>query len=231
MPSNILDTFGPLRLREGAGGDYKNGLCFMEAVSWLASEGATDRPECACPVLGKFAIALNDRMDSASRQKLLPLVLPMTGTRSPDHEQMRAEYIVLRVIREIVPVAFDAVGLPDHAKAMREAKDLFAAAKAAKAAAKAAYAAAYSAAYAANAANAAAKAANAAAKAAKAAKAAYAAYAAANAAAYAAKQDLLLNCIPILEGAIMLGPNASDQWDIYKPRAEALGAFAAEHLG
>lgn len=230
MPSNILDTFGPLRLREGAGGDYKNGLCFMEAVSWLASEGATDRPECACPVLGEFAIGLNDAMDSASRQKLLPLVLPMTGTRSPDHEQMRAEYIVLRVIREIVPVAFDAVGLPDHAKAMREAKDL-SAARAAAHAADAVNAFAYAAANAAlrAAVRAAARAVADAAHAANAVNAA--ARAVAHAAAHDGRQDLLLSCIPILEGAIMLGPNASDQWDIYKPRAEALGAFAAEHLG
>lgn len=183
----MADIVPPLSLRSGPGGDYANGLCVMEAVAWMASEGATDHPECACPVLGAFAIRLNDRLNDENRQKLKPLILPLTGSRSKAHEQARVEYLVLAVTTRILPQVFEA-RWPEHAKALRECKTMADVKKAT------ANAAAYAAAYATDAAN-------------------------------ATRQDLLLQCIPILREAIMLGPNGADKWPVYEPRAKALAEF------
>lgn len=92
----------PLTLRRGAGKGWENGLCFMEAAAWLAGEEATDRPKCACPVLGKFGIAINDLAEHDQRQKLLPLAYRMAGTNSHDHEERRAAFIAKHVRRAML---------------------------------------------------------------------------------------------------------------------------------
>lgn len=240
-----IEAYGPLRLRSGSGGSWDNGLCVMETVHWLsgakdAGETPTDSPDCACPVLGAFAIRLNDSLNDRNRQKLLPLALPLTGTRSPEHEQARDEFLVMAVINRILPQVFEK-RWPEHAKAMREAETLQEAREVCLSAEKdasadAAYAYAY--AYAADSADAAASAAYAAyaAAAADAATAADAADAHADAAyaaaAYAAaadaadaRQSILLQCIPILKEAIELGPNAGDQWPEFESRARELGEY------
>lgn len=246
-----IEAYGPLRLRSGSGGSWDNGLCVMETVHWLsgakdAGETPTDSPDCACPVLGAFAIRLNDSLNDRNRQKLLPLALPLTGTRSKEHEKARAEFLVMAVINRILPQVFEK-RWPEHAKAMREAETLqearevcLSAEKDASADAAYAYAYAYaaadaaasasaaSAAYAAAAADAA-TAATAAAAADAHADAAHAAYAAAAYAAAAdaadARQSILLQCIPILKEAIELGPNAGDQWPEFESRARELGEY------
>ena len=230
-----MNNFGKLDLRSGPGGDYKNGLCLMEAVAWMANEGATDAPECACPVLGRFAIRLNDNLNDENRQQLRKLILPMTGTRSKEHEKLRSEYLVLNVARKIVSLAFDKANLSEHAEAFRSVKDideLRDVAKKARSAADAgityADAAAAAAAYAAYTADAA--------DALAVAVTAYAALADAASAAdggnayAAARQETYLKSIPILEEAIKLGPNAADQWPKYLPRAEALAVFVEKEL-
>jgi hypothetical protein len=100
----MLNTslFGPLKLRRGAGGDYKNGLCFMEAAAWLAGEEATDKPECACPVLGTYGILINDHMSDATRQKLLPLAYEMAGTRDQASEEKREKFLAKHTRRMIL---------------------------------------------------------------------------------------------------------------------------------
>lgn len=215
---SINNQFKKLRLRQGAGGSYKNGLCVMEAVAWMNNESANDHPECACPVIANFAIKLNDNLNDDNRQQLTSLIIPITGTKSDKHQQARADLIVMRVGAEIIPLAFDAIGLKDHAEAMRKCtnkgklREVMLNAK--SAAADAAYAAADADAY---------DAAYAAADAAAYDAAAYAA----DAAAYAAdaKQEIFLKCIPILKEAIEIGPNGSDSFGVYQPRIVALSEF------
>ena len=92
----------PLTLRRGAGKGWENGLCFMEAAAWLAGEEATDRPKCACPILGKFGIAINDLAEHHQRQKLLPLAYRMAGTNSPEHAEARTAFITKHVRRAML---------------------------------------------------------------------------------------------------------------------------------
>jgi hypothetical protein len=203
-----MTYFQPLTLRAGAGGDYKNGLCVMEAVAWMASEGATDEPECACPVLGAFAIRLNDSLTQENRQQLKALILPLTGTRSKDHEKVRAEHIVLAVATRIVSQVLPA---------LREAKtidEVRASLLSAVRCSRVQYVAPTECLFATNyvlggefgcAIN----------------NAFLAGSSAAN-----RNQQILLQLIPILQEAINLGPNGADQWPTYEPRAKALGEFA-----
>ena len=203
-----LKTF---RFGAGSHPTREQGLCVMEAVAYLAGEQHSDEPKCACPVITRLAIWVNDSCSDELRQELLA-ALPwrIVGTKStPEIEQQRAYMAADWAVRFVAPLLLDRAGLNEEADklralgavdskgAARAAAD--AAADAADAAADAAYAAraaadaAYAARAAADAADAARAAADAAAYAAYAARAAaYAAYAAdaARAAAYAAADDL-----------------------------------------
>ena len=247
----IENILKPLVLRRGSGGSFENGLCFMEAVSWLGGEECSDVPRCACPILGAFAIRLNDQLSNNNRQKLIPLAFDMLGTRSKVHEKLRAEYLLVQVARHVISKSFDKIGLSEIAEKYREVvtvlgvKEVSISAKyAANAAyddydAYDAYDAAYGAVYAADAAYAAADAADAADAYVAAAYTADAAYDAADAAyaadaynaAYAAafRQQFLLDCIPILQEAIAIGPNNIVD-DVVIERALDLSKFAKETI-
>lgn len=61
-------------LRSGSRWDNpQRGLCYMETVALIAGEEITAAPECACPIITKYGIALNDSLLDAERQRLLPL--------------------------------------------------------------------------------------------------------------------------------------------------------------
>ena len=49
------------------------GACFMEAVSYVAGEPWSDKPACACPVLGAFLRTWNDDLSDTDRDRLLRL--------------------------------------------------------------------------------------------------------------------------------------------------------------
>jgi hypothetical protein len=199
-PKSPRDLPAAFKLASGNHESFNDGACLMEAVAYVAGEPHSDHPRCACPVLTRHGIRLNDRFSDEERQLLAPLIPRLVGTRADRATQLRRVYVLVDAsIREITPMAYDAVGWGDLAAKLRaigpivdessaraarvlviEVRDEAYKRKAADAAAYAAYdAAAYAAAYAA--ADAAYAAADAAAYA-----AADAAYAAADAAAYAA---------------------------------------------
>ena len=86
-----------VRLGSGAHESPEQGLCFMEMVAWFAGEKHSDRPECACPVLGSYGIAANDSMPDEARDRLLkPLVPLIAGTRGTwQDEHNRARFLAM----------------------------------------------------------------------------------------------------------------------------------------
>ena len=110
-----MDEFPPLKLRKGVGKSYADGFCVMQAVAWLSGDEHTDSPECACPALATYAIGLNDWMPYNQRKKLRRLIVPLIGTRSPEHKWDREEYIVRRTADEIVATLFEHRH-PDYAR-------------------------------------------------------------------------------------------------------------------
>jgi hypothetical protein len=207
--TKVLPILGlnAITLVKGASKDREQGVCAMQAVAWLAGEENTDAPQCACPVIAKYVIRLNDSFTDEERQLLKPYLTRIIGTRDGKSSE-RAKVLVHRAGTVFAPIALEIAGYKDEAASMRalelgdyaaqkelgyairdkiRAKIGYGYAYAADAAGAGAYAAAYAAdaAGAAAGAYAAAYAADAAADAAAAAYAAYAAYAADAADAYA----------------------------------------------
>ncbi len=80
----------------------EQGMCLMEAVSYLAGEPHSDRPQCTSPVLTAIAIELNDSYadtseDNAARQQALAdLPWRLIGTRADE----AVEFERLRRLRD-----------------------------------------------------------------------------------------------------------------------------------
>ncbi len=89
---NWLDAINELKLPPLVSGKHsggpEEGLCAMEMVAFMERLEHTDRPECTCPILRDFVIAVNDTLNNQERQKLLP-VLPELVDTVTDHQHMR----------------------------------------------------------------------------------------------------------------------------------------------
>lgn len=111
-----LDT---ITLDKGAHTDFSNGHCAMEVVSFLAGEGFTAAPECASPVLTSFTVSVNDQWDSVQRQKLVPFLPRMVGTRGDGQDEARALLALDWLVRTYAPAFLDLAGLSVEAEALR----------------------------------------------------------------------------------------------------------------
>ena len=122
-PRERLAALPPL----SAGGHehVDEGACFMEAVAYVAGEPWSDKPACACPVLGAFMRAWNDDLPEADRDRLLrPLVRRLVGSRSTPEVEARRSWLAmdwlvrtnaptwLRLVPALVPHADALTDLP-----------------------------------------------------------------------------------------------------------------------
>lgn len=79
-----------IRLSKGKHAAPTEGACVMELASMLAGEPFSDRPATACPVIGGFLRAYNDRIDEERRQDLYRYAAEVVGTRgTADVERAR----------------------------------------------------------------------------------------------------------------------------------------------
>lgn len=112
--------FAKIRLGKSSHDDRSEGVCAMEAASWLAGRAHDDAPVCVHSDLRDTIINLNDESGDKTRQLLKPLVLRCLGT-SPIKKTNRTEEVHHPVTGDLVanvPV-FDAVNHP----AVQEAID------------------------------------------------------------------------------------------------------------
>jgi hypothetical protein len=85
-------TYQTVRLRPGKHRSPDDGACVMELSSMLAGEPFSDRPVCACRVIGAVLRGYNDTVEDGARQDLLRFAADVVGTRSTDMiEQKRLD--------------------------------------------------------------------------------------------------------------------------------------------
>jgi hypothetical protein len=132
-----LPYLEPLKLGRGSHEPPSNGLvnaCVMEAVSYVAGEPFSDRPECASPVITSFLVSWNDSMDDVDRQMLKPYIVRLVGTRTGKrHEEQRAWMLTDWLARECAPAWLRLAGLAGQADLLESLAPLTSAASARKA--------------------------------------------------------------------------------------------------
>ncbi len=125
-PSDLHPLIDPDRLArvealaDGAHDPSDGAMCAMEAVSWIAREPWSDRPTCACPVIGAFMRAWNDGLPDDERTALLlPLIPRLVGTKgSSSLENRRVTMAVDWLIRTHTPAWLRLAGLAAQADAL-----------------------------------------------------------------------------------------------------------------
>lgn len=213
MTTDFFAIMQGVRLSKGAHERAGAEMCAMEMVAWLDGEPHSDKPQCACPIIGRFVIGLNDRMRDGERNALLPFLPRIVGTRADRAAELRrAEFLAWKALTVFAPLALDARGYREHAVRLRAIamptnRDEWLAARKLAAAAYAADAADAAAAYAADAYAAAAAAAD----------AAYAAYAAVT----AARKPVIAAQLAVLDGALGIGPASPGFSRLPEPGAAA----------
>ncbi len=102
----------------------KDGGCIMELVSYLANEPWSDSPECACPVLTRYAIRLNDAFRDKHRQLMKPFIPLLLDTRSTDTLQIkRKQMLMFRNVTATYPLILDLIKMPELAEKLRQFKN------------------------------------------------------------------------------------------------------------
>jgi hypothetical protein len=106
----------------------EEGLCVMEAVSYVAGEPWSDQPKCACPVISAFLRTWNDSLPSdAERDRLLkPLIPHLIDSKSTQGVEERRSYLALDwLVRVFTPKFLDLVpALASYAKAFRDLEEI-----------------------------------------------------------------------------------------------------------
>ena len=118
----------------------------MEAVAYVAGESWSDSPECTCPVLASYGRSLNDYMPYDQRQRLIPIIPSLIGTKAGREVELRRAYLLVDVaVRVMAPMALRAAHLDEEAHNLASLPEITnaEAAEAAWAAAEAAGAAAW----------------------------------------------------------------------------------------
>ena len=110
-----LETYN---LLSGKHKDRETGMCAMEFVAYLAKEPHSDAPYCACPVLTKFVIQLNDRFDNEERQLLKPYLPRLLNTRDGKSLE-RAKLFAWKAGTVFAPIALEIAGKKDLADNLR----------------------------------------------------------------------------------------------------------------
>lgn len=116
-------VFDTLVLKYSSHRSPEDGLCAMEAVAWMAGEPHSDKPKCACPVVGAFMRSWNDGIkDDVTRTRLLKPLLPiLVGSRSTKEVELQRSYLALDWLTRVqAPAWLDLRDdLKDHAAALR----------------------------------------------------------------------------------------------------------------
>ena len=113
----------PYTLTAGHSANPADGACAMDAVNWLAHGKHGDVPVCACPTISSFVRQGNDAMPEDVRQRLLPYLHRIAGSRSLDHEAARVHVLWLAAVRVFTPLGLDGAGLHGMADRLRTLPD------------------------------------------------------------------------------------------------------------
>jgi hypothetical protein len=107
------------QLSHGRHATPDDGMCAMEWVSSLAGEPHGDQPACVSPVLRAFCTALNDGLEQAQRQRLLPYLTRTIGTARDGLDTARSWAAMDWLVRSYATRWVAAAGLSGATRSLR----------------------------------------------------------------------------------------------------------------
>ena len=116
-PQIVAEQLAKITLGYGGHKSPKQGMCIMEAVSYIAGEQFSAYPECACPVITGFMVSFNDTLlDNAARDRWIkPLIPAIVGSRVFQADGKKDADVLIRrsliagdaALRRFVPFTLD----------------------------------------------------------------------------------------------------------------------------
>lgn len=106
-------------LGRGAHEKFEEGACLLEAASYMAGEPWSDRPACVSTALAAFGRNLNDRMTDEERQRLVPFIPRLIGTRGDGKDVQRGWMARNWLVREYLPMILAGTGHEGKAAELR----------------------------------------------------------------------------------------------------------------
>lgn len=101
------------------------GACVMEAVSYVAGEPWSDRPNCVSPVIVSFLRQWNDHLGDAERQTLKPYIPRVIGTNTGAADDDRRAWMITDwMVRVYLPAWLRVAKLDDQAAAVEGLAEL-----------------------------------------------------------------------------------------------------------
>ena len=114
-----LRELAAFELKKGGHVSPADGLCAMEAVALLEGQTHGAQPDCTCPVISAYIRRANDRLPDHQRQRLIPFLPKLVGTVEPENAPARADWAVWQVFAVVLPDVVSAAGAPELARSMR----------------------------------------------------------------------------------------------------------------
>ncbi|RDD61495.1 hypothetical protein [Ferruginivarius sediminum] len=114
---------GDIELVRSRGDPARGRLCVMSLVAVLAGEVHSDRPASASPLIAAFARPVNDAMDRATRQRLIPFAPRILGTVAGD-DALRREIVQAELMHTLLPAIVTDLQAGAHDHAQRRAAEL-----------------------------------------------------------------------------------------------------------
>ncbi|HVW08844.1 MAG TPA: hypothetical protein VHC90_09690, partial [Bryobacteraceae bacterium] len=102
-----------IQLESGGHEKPEDGMCVMEAFTYVNRLPFSDQPECVCPTLAAFLRHWNDEAVDADRQELKRYIPRLMGTNDGKSDA-RAWLLIDCLLRERLPEVLDTI---DDAKA------------------------------------------------------------------------------------------------------------------
>jgi hypothetical protein len=119
MPELKTLNIDELHLGSGSHSSAEDGMCVMEAVSFIAGEPFSDSPQCASPVIAAFLRSYNDSLPDDQRQALKSWIPRLIGTRgSQALEERRSLMAADWLVRVHTPAWLRLAGLNVQAEAL-----------------------------------------------------------------------------------------------------------------
>jgi hypothetical protein len=105
-------------LDSGAHRRVEDGMCAMEAFSYIRRIPFTDHPPCVSPVIAGFMRSWNDGLPDSERGILIPLLPKLIDTANPALEERRSLMAADWLVRVHAPAWLRLAGLNDNADAL-----------------------------------------------------------------------------------------------------------------
>ena len=116
-----------IKLQNGGAEEFSNKMCVMNVVAWLAKEKeCTDTPKCACPVIARLAMAVNDTkwgVDNRTKH-MLPLAAKIINTKASFKVMKRRAQRMRKFLFDEVAPRFIAKSPKNEQPRMQEAIQL-----------------------------------------------------------------------------------------------------------